>query len=263
MSNFDQASKIFDTIFDSREYFESMSAEFAKNSLIKAVDTQAAPLLFLLGEPGVGKTYMLHLLRRHFHTKTVLFSTEPFGNAESFLHFLLQQSSYDKNMNFTDLKAFAIEHFKTDEDHLIMIDEAQLLDESVLEYIRILSDTGHFNFLLSLHKEDGEAIVKKRHFASRTHQVITLGILENNEIQKYIEAQLFSHELGNLNELFGKRQVNTIKKFSEGNFRIIKQLLKHTFSIMDYAKSNGHKKYTSPTAEVITMAALDLGIIHA
>jgi type II secretory pathway predicted ATPase ExeA len=262
MSSFSKASKVFDTSFDTKEYFESMSAEFAKNSLIKSIQEQETPLLFLLGEPGVGKTYMLHLLQKSFPSKNFITSTEPFLTPESFLHFLLQGTEYDRAMNLTELKAVASENFK-ESDHLIIVDEAQLLDESVLEFIRILSDTTHFNFLLSMHREEGEVIIKKPHFASRNHRVITLGVLQPAEIQRYIEAQLLSHELGNLGELFKKTQIKTVETFSKGNFRVVKQLLKHTFSIMDYAKNNGHNSYTTPTKCVLTMAAIDLGMIHA
>jgi len=262
MSSFDKASRLFDTTFDTKEYFESMSAEFTKNSLIKSIQTDETPLLFLLGEPGVVKTYMLHLLQHSFPSKKFITSTEPFSTPESFLHFLLQNVEYDRAMNLTELKMVASEHFK-DQDHLIVVDEAQLLSESVLEFIRILSDTTHFKFLLSMHKEDGELIVKKPHFASRNHRVITLGILKPLEIQHYIEAQLLTHELGNLSELFQKPQIKHLSTFSQGNFRVVKQLLKHTFSIMDYAKTNGHNKYVTPTSCVITMAAIDLGVVDA
>ncbi|MEA2111481.1 MAG: ATP-binding protein [Campylobacterota bacterium] len=263
MSSFLKASKVFATTFNTQEYFESLSAEFTKSSLITTIESKETPLLFLLGEPGVGKTYMLHLLKEHFSDQFLLFSTEPFSTPESFLHFLLQERDYDPNMSLTELKNLTTEYFKEFSNHLIVIDEAQLLHDSVLEFIRILSDTGHFNFLLSMHKKEGDAIVKKSHFASRTHRVITLGFLEVAEIQRYIEAQLLSHELGNLSELFSKKQTKLIAKFSEGNFRVVKQLLKHIFSIMDYAKSNGHDKYITPTPCVITMAAIDLGIIDA
>ncbi len=263
MSSFREAAALFDTSFDTHEYFESMSAEFAKNALINTVESQQTPLIFLLGEPGVGKTYLLHLIQQHFANKKILFATDPFRSPDSFLHFLLQESGYSKDATLSELKASAVAHFQTYPDHLIIVDEAQLLDESVLEFIRLLCDTGHFYFLLSMHHDDGMKILNKRHFASRNHRVVTLGVLQHNEIHHYIEAQLLTRSLGNFNELFQKKQITMIEQFSKGNFRLIKQLLKHTFSIMDYAKSHGHTRYVTPTASVITMAALDLGIIHA
>ncbi len=263
MSSFHDASILFDTTFDTQKYFESMSAEFAKNSLIESIEARQTPLLFLLGAPGVGKTYLLHLIEQHFPNKTILFATDPFRTPEALLSFLLHGTAYDAQAALSELKASAITHFKEHEDHLIIIDEAQLLDESVLEFIRLLTDTGHCNFLLSMHQDEGMKLVKQRHFASRNHRVVTLGVLQNNEIQQYIEAQLLTHALGGFSELFQKKQVKTLKEFSQGNFRVVKQLLKHTFSIMDYAKTHGHNRYTTPTSCVITMAAIDLGMIDA
>ncbi len=263
MSSYAKASKIFDTSFDSDLYFESIAAEFTKNSLLKTIDSREIPLIFLLGEPGVGKTYMLNVLQNYFSPeKKVLFSSEPFSTPESFLHFLLKDDFFDKRLTISELKDEAVRRF-SGTDNLIIIDEAQLLDNLVLEFIRILSDTQHFNFLLSMHKKEGEEIVGKSHFASRTHKVIELSVLTKGEINKYIESELLRHGLGNLSELFNKNNIKQIQKLSNGNFRIVKQLLKHTFSIMDYAKINGHNSYAKPNDCVITMAAIDLGIIDA
>ncbi|RUM61934.1 MAG: hypothetical protein DSZ03_07640, partial [Sulfurimonas sp.] len=195
MSSFHDASALFDTTFDTQEYFESMSAEFAKNSLMQSIESRQTPLLFLLGAPGVGKTYLLHLIKQYFAHKRTLFTADPFRTPEAFLHFLLQEQPCHRSASLTELKDAALSLFKEQPDHLIIVDEAQLLDESILEFIRLLSDTGSFNFLLSMHHDEGMRIVKKRHFASRNHRVITLGILQSHEIQKYIEAQLLAHSL--------------------------------------------------------------------
>ncbi len=263
MSSFLKASNIFDTSFNSDLYFESLSAEYTKTSLLKAINSSNIPIIFLLGEPGVGKTYMLNILQKNFSLdKKVFFTSEPFSSPESFLYFLLQDTIFDKRITISELKTEAINKFKN-LNHIIIIDEAQLLNNVVLEFIRTLSDTGYFNFLLSMHKQEGDEIVKRTHFLSRNHRVIVLGILKMNEIKKYIESQLLKHGLGDISSLFDKKQVNLLLKLSKGNFRITKQLLKHTFLIMDYAKTNGHFNYVTPNKCVITMAGIDLGIINA
>jgi len=263
MSDYSKATEIFDTSFDSNLYFESIASEFTKGSLIKSIEAKNIPLIFLLGDPGVGKTYMLNVLQSTFKKgKKVLFSSEPFTTPESFLHFLLKDETFDKNATITELKERALNKF-AGTDNIIILDEAQLLNTIVLEFIRILSDTKQFTFLLSMHKNEGENIVSKEHFASRSHIVVYLDCLTKNEINKYIESQLLRHGLGNISQIFKKKQIKELQTLSLGNFRVVKQLLKHTFSIMDYAKIHGHKKYTMPTSCVITMAAIDLGIIDA
>lgn len=260
MNNFSKASALFDTTFDPSEYFESLSAETTKNLLVQSVSDKKAPLIFLLGESGVGKTYMLNVVQNILDKKRFLFATDPFSTPESFLHFLLLDFAYDKDLNLLELKEKVIEIYKN-EDIVVIIDEAQLLNETVLEFIRILSDTSYFTFVLSMHKQEGEEILKKQHFLSRNHRVITLEKLSDYEISKYIASKLLKNNLGELGELFQKKQIKYIQKFSQGNFRNTKQILKHTFSIMDYALSNNHKKYITPTKYVITMSAIDLGLL--
>lgn len=262
MSDYLKAAALFETSLDTSFYFESLVSEFTKDTILKNIEKKNIPLLFLLGEPGVGKSYMLQIIEATLPPqKKILFSCEPFSTPESLLLFLLEDSLSDKNFSITQLKELVIQKFAKS-DNLIILDEAQLLSSVVLEYIRILSDTKHFTFLLSMHKKEGEAIVHKSHFASRNSVVITLNGLSKNEIHNYIESQLLKHALGNLSQLFKSKQINQLMVLSKGNFRVLKQLLKHTFSIMDYAKKHGHEKYTRPTTFVITMAAIDLGIIN-
>lgn len=261
MSDYSKAIEIFDASFDSSLYFDSIASEFTKSSLLKSIEEKNIPLIFLLGEPGVGKTYMLNVLQECLLVeKKVLFSSDPFFTPESFLHFLLEDEVYDKNATITELKDKVIHKF-TNTNNIIILDEAQLMNNDVLEFIRILSDTKHFTFLLSMHKSEGDTIVKKSHFASRNHVVIHLNVLTKNEINKYIESQLLRSGLGNISQIFKKKQIKELQELSKGNFRVVKQLIKHSFSIMDYAKTHGHKKYSTPSSCVITMAGIDLGII--
>jgi DNA transposition AAA+ family ATPase len=263
MNNFVDASKLFNTTFKTDDFFESINASFVKSNIIRSVQSDDIPLIFLLGEPGVGKTYMLNMIKKHyFGSKKVLFSSDPFSSAESLLHFLLEGSDFERTSSITELKDKAIALYKK-RDSLIIIDEAQLLSDNTLEYIRILSDTGHFKFIVSMHKAEGERILSKKHFLSRPHTVATLERLETNEMLKYIHAQLFRYSLGDLANIFTMKQIKQIDKFSKGNFRMLKQMVKHIFLIMDYAKENGLTSYTKPTKCVITMAAIDLGLLYA
>ncbi|MEO1954229.1 MAG: ATP-binding protein [Campylobacterales bacterium] len=262
-SSLKQASDIFNNTFDLSEYFESVSASTIKSNLIRTIDENKTPLIFLLGDPGVGKTYMLNIIKENYILKKrVLFSSEPFSTPESFLYFLLKNQSVDKNLSLSELKDLAIRVY-SQEDNIIIVDEAQLISEKVLEFIRILSDTGYFYFIISMHKDEGHEILNLQHFASRTHLVLTLEKLTMNETLNYIQGQLFRSSLGEYVEYFSMKEVRQIDVFADGNFRQMKQMLKHIFSIMDYASVNSKIGYTTPNRCVITMAAIDLGIIDA
>jgi len=263
MSSLIKASDLFNNAFDLSEYFESVTASAIKSNLIRTIDEDKTPLIFLLGEPGVGKTYMLNIIKENYILKKrVLFSNEPFSTPESLLYFLLKNQSLSKTLSITELKDIAINIY-SQEENIIIIDEAQLLSDNVLEYIRILSDTGYFNFIISMHKEEGLEILNLQHFASRTHLEMTLEKLSINEITNYIHAQLFRNSLGNFVEYFTLKEIKQINAYSNGNFRQIKQMLKHIFSIMNYASENSKIGYDTVNRCVITMAAIDLGIIDA
>lgn len=263
MNSYADASNIFNSSLNVNEYFESVAASYVKSNLIRVIDSNEAPLIFLLGEPGVGKTYMLNIIKEEYILKKrVLFSNDPFLSPEDLLHFLLKNRNLKNDIPIGKLKDMAIEAY-SGQENIIILDEAQLLNENVLEYIRILSDTGYFNFLISMHSQEGREILKKKHFASREHIVMVLERLDVKDTLKYVHGQLFRNSMGEFAQMFKQKQINQIYNLSKGNFRVLKQLLKHTFSIMDYARNHGHKSYTTPTKCVITMSAIDLEIIDA
>lgn len=261
MSKFLEASKIFEVTFDQEYCFNSLEFSFTKSNIIKMIDAKKIPLLFLLGKPGVGKTYMLHSIESELkERREIFFSDEPFATPEAFLHFLLQKEVYDKESSLSALKERAIALFQK-RDALIILDEAQLLDAKVLEFIRILADSGAFSFLIAMHEEEGRDIVTKQHFATRDIYSVTLGLLQREEILRYIQFELVEAQLTEIAEYFTTKEAKVLAKLSNGNFRLLKQLLKHTFLIMDYAQKEGHKRYIKPTKCVLTMAALDIGAI--
>ncbi|MEA3522028.1 MAG: ATP-binding protein [Campylobacterota bacterium] len=261
MSSFEAAAQIFESSFSKEDYFESLSAEFTKNTLVESIKRADTPLIFLLGEPGVGKTYMLHLIKEELRdSHRIIMVQEPFLTPESFLQFIVGADS--SSASLAELKERATQMY-SDVAHLIIIDEAQLLSESVLEYIRILSDTKVFHFMLSMHKEDGELILKKPHFASRDHRSVTLGILESSEVKNYMESQLLRHGMGDFAAMFREKELAMIATYTSGNFRMLKQMFKTIFSLMHYAKLHGHKDYCLPNRCIVMMAAIDLGCLDA
>jgi len=263
MDNLKNASEVFNNTFDLSEYFESVTASSIKSKLIQTIDDGKIPLIFLLGEPGVGKTYMLNMIKENYiMKKRVLFSNEPFSTPESLLYFLLKNQSISKDLSITELKELAISVF-SQEENIIIIDEAQLLSDNVLEYIRILSDTGYFNFIISMHKDEGLEILNLQHFSSRTHLAMNLEKLTLNEVLNYIHAQLFRNSMGNFVEYFTLKEIKQINLYADGNFRQMKQILKHIFSIMNYANENSKIGFDRVNKCVITMSAIDLGIIDA
>lgn len=264
MRDFVGASEIFRDIINPDNYFDSASAEIAKNKVEEAIAERNATLIFLIGDPGVGKSYILKMLNAKIAEKHLtVFIDHPFFDKRDLLKLLYEAKGleFDKDINFNSLKDELIKEYK-DTTHTIFIDEAQLLNEEQFELIRILSDTKVLQFVLSMHKEEGSKILDKKHFKSRTKVVVNYGKLEVNEVYRYIKSTLISNSCGEIALMFSKNDAKQIAKYTDGNFRTIKKFLYVLMKLLEYAKKNGIKKYQKLHHNLITMAALDLGMIH-
>ncbi len=266
MGDFQKASKVFEDRVDRNDYYDAASSELSKTTLLTLIDKEERKPIFLLGDPGVGKTKMLHTLkealRERGDKRVIVHLEEPFFDPPTFLRRLAKEADLDAEDSLDDLKSRIVGHF-LEHEHLIMIDEAQLMDEGSLEFLRILADTKAFRFLLSMHKKEGEEILEKTHFKSRSHQVVEIGRLDVVEVGEYLTTTLLREGLGEIVTLIDKRVVRRIHRYSGGNFRNVKRMTQVFFELMEYARSNGIKKYRKPNACLLDMAAIDLGLIDA
>lgn len=264
MRDFRLASELYRDVINPQLYFDSVSAEIAKNKIEEAIEERNAPLIFLIGDPGVGKSYILKLVNQKIKQKQLtVFIDHPFFDKRDLLKLLYEAKglSFNQDTNFNTLKDNLLKEYK-DITHTIFIDEAQLLNEEQFELIRIMSDTKVFQFVLSMHKEEGEIILQKKHFKSRTKVVVSYGILENDEVFRYINSSLAQNDFGEIANMFSQKQAVKIAKYTNRNFRTIKKFLYVLMKLLDYAKKNGLKKFQHLHDDLLTMTALDLGIIR-
>lgn len=264
MRDFEAAQELFKDNIDLTFYFDSINAEVARNKIEEAVIERNAPLIFLIGDPGVGKSYILQLLNNKISKKQLtIFIDHPFFDKRDLFKMLYDAKglAFDKEIDFNTLKDDLLQAYENC-THTIFIDEAQLLNEEQFEFIRILSDTKVFQFVLAMHKEEGRIILEKKHFKSRTKVVIEYGGLEANEVLRYIQSLLIAYAHGEIATLFTQKHARKITAYTEGNFRTIKKFLYVLMKLLAYAKKNGLQKYQAVNACLLTMAALDLGLIH-
>ena len=264
MRDFESAGVLFRDDINSIYYFDSSSAEIAKNKIKEAIDERNAPLIFLIGDPGVGKSYILKLLNEKIkETQLTVFIDHPFFDKRDLLKLLYEAKGmeFDREISFNTLKDELVKEYKNT-THTIFIDEAQLLNEEQFELIRILSDTKVLQFVLSMHKEEGSVILEKKHFRSRTKVVVNYGKLDENEVYRYIQSSLISNSYSEIASMFSQSDAKKISKYTDGNFRTIKKFLYVLMKLLNYAKVNGIKKYQKLHPNLIMMAALDLGMIH-
>lgn len=264
MRDFEGAGALFRDDINPRYYFDSSSAEIAKNRIKEAIDERNAPLIFLVGDPGVGKSYILKLLNEEIKNKQLtIFIDHPFFDKRDLLKLLYEAKGmeFDRSTSFNTLKDELLKEYR-DTTHTIFIDEAQLLNDEQFELIRILSDTKVLQFVLSMHKEEGSVILEKKHFKSRTKVIVSYGSLDASEIYRYIQSSLISNAHSEIASMFSKRDAKKIAKYTAGNFRTVKKFLYVLMKLLHYAKQNGIKKYQKLHPDLLTMTALDLEMIR-
>ncbi len=261
MSRWLDAAERFEERRNSDDYFEIQSALRAIEKLKKILDEIFPQLLFLIGEPGSGKTFLLNLLYdRWSQQRHIILIETPFITPLSLLHQLIRHKGVlPEGEDIEALRSQAVELYRNSE-HLIMIDEAQLLSNQMREFIRMLSDSQSFWFLLAMHKNEGEAILQTPHFKSRPHQVIELFSLTPNECKNYLYRELLRIGLGEIEE-FTPRFITRTHRISGGNFRNFKKFYYHFFHLMHYTHTHNKRPYLRPSACTMSMAAMSAELI--
>ena len=265
MNPYSDAKELFVDDFDLSGYFDSLTFEYAKKSLIDSISAHDTPLVFLLGAPGSGKSFLLnYVTKRVQNVKVAKYFTHPYFDDKEFLEILLSMAgtNIERNELTTEALISALSKNFNNLEYTIFIDEAQLLTEDQIELIRILSDQKIFQFVLSMHKKEGKYILEKEHFKSRTTRVIELEALQDHEVARYIEGRLISNNLSELASLFKPRHYKQISQYTKRNFRTTKKLVKTLFEIMNIAhKEDLHKSFLKVNTKTLTMTAIDIGLI--
>jgi len=209
------------------DFFSYINFEIVKEEIISSKDN----IIFLLGDPGSGKSYMLSLLK-HKYPKDYFLQKQPFLDKEEFM------KKY-KNSRKT-----------------ILVDEAQLLSQEMIEFLRILSDKG-IKVVFAMHKNEGEKIASLPQFNSRYTKKIYLKPLEFEDFEKYVVSKFLKY---NRMDLIDKKRLKKIYKFSKGNFRLSKKFIFTALTLLDYSLRN-NLKYKKIDNCIVEMSAIELGLL--
>ena len=202
---------------DINDYFSHFNFEIVKEEILSSKNN----LIFLLGEPGSGKTFMINYLLYKFPDK-----------------FQIYESLKDIDKNKT-----------------LLIDEAQLLDENELEKIRIKSDEG-VQVLFAMHLKEGEKIINKPQFYSRYFQKIYMKPLNYEDFSKYVYKKFLKYDK---EYLINQKMIKKIYKYSKGNFRLGKKIIFTSLNLLDFSLRN-NLKYKKIDKCILTMSLIELGI---
>jgi type II secretory pathway predicted ATPase ExeA len=264
MNQFAVAKELFMDNFDLRGYLDSFTFEMAKKELLKTLNAHEVPMTFILGNPGSGKSFLLNFIQERADSiKLAKFFPNPHFDEKELLEVLLESAGVyiEHNSQSVDTMIKTLKQHYKNLEQTVFIDEAQLLTEKQLEFLRVLSDMKMFQLVLAMHKKEGEYVLSKPHFKSRTTKTIVLEHLKKEEVNRYIQNRLLSKNLSEVASAFGKKEVNLIYKHSQANFRTMKKLLKTVCEIVEIAQRGGLKKYHKVDTTTLTMAAIDIGLI--
>lgn len=246
MKDFEAAKELFKDSIHTNSYFDSMSAVATKNKIEEVLKgEQEIPLVFLLGERGVGKSFIIKLIHDEFSQ----------NNPSALLEYPLFEKK-DLLEMFDDNK-----HFSISPTLNVFIDEAHFLNESQLKIIRSLIDTRHFRFILSLSHEEDSALFATKQFSAYAKVIIEHGTMEENETLRFIQNSLDKSHFKTIASLFSKSEAKAICRYAQGNFRVIKKYLYTLMKLLAYAQKHGLARYQKINSCLLTMTALELGLI--
>src|SRR5713226_700851 len=102
--------------------------------------------LSMVARPGMGKTTLLfHLLAKFAHTARTAFIFQTQCNSREFMRFLLAEIGIENDVQdfvrmHEQFNRYLVQEARAGRRFIVVIDEAQNLDASVLETVRLLSD---------------------------------------------------------------------------------------------------------------------------
>ena len=253
---------------DPRFLYLSQTHREALASLLYGIKTGRG-FLALIAQPGMGKTTLLfRLMERLRETATTAFLFQTQCNSREFLRYLLTDMGLDAaGQDVVDmhqrLNDALIRFARAGRRLVLIIDEAQNLENSVLETVRLLSDFETANSkLLQIILAGQPQLAGKLARPSLAHlqqRVAILGRLDPFtpvETERYIEhrLQLAGHKGGGI---FTRDALNVIAARSRGVPRNINNLCFNSLSL-GYALG---KRRVGPEIVAEAVADLDMGFV--
>ena len=267
-SRYQPAKNVFIDSIDVDDYINLDSSENAYKQLQHSIE-KPLKMVLLFGRPGTGKSILLnHLYQSFKYQKDLHYFETPTTNETEFFHKIFKVITKKDlprhtRVNFPTLVDYCRE-MRGKREIIILLDEAQMYTQEMMERIRLLSDTRSVKFVVALHKTDKEDLIAKEHFQSRIWEVIELKNGSREDIQTYIHKKLLKKNLFEVANTIRGNHVNLIHKLTHGNYRETNKLLFTIFEIYEYYDKNDPSKmsYEDFSKKIIEMAAIKLGYIN-
>ena len=227
-------------------------------------------MIMVFGRPGTGKSMLLnHLYSKQRDKREIHYFETPAGSEQEFGEKIFSVLAgkplpAHNRVNFARLLEYC-KGFRGKREIILLLDEAQLYPQSVMEQIRLLSDTQVMKFVVSLHRIENEDLLAQPHFRSRIWDHIELRNGTPDEVQDYLREKLLKGNLYALAGTIRKRDSRLIHALTRGNYREINKLLFAVFEIYEHYDryDSGKIEYDTFSRKIIEMAGIKLGLIHA
>jgi general secretion pathway protein A len=234
--------KPFSATPDPRFLFLTPSHREALAQLVYGVQ-ESKGFSVLTGEVGTGKTTLLHALMRRLDANTaVAFVFNSTLSFDGILEYALEDLGVVKTGETRAQRLFALNNFlierrRSGQNTLLIIDEAQNLDASTLEQIRLLSNfetpTEKLLQILLVGQPELKArleLPELRQLKQRIGLRCSIRALTEGEVTEYIRTRLRiagAHDPG----LFTERSMRRIARYAGGVPRLVNILCDHCLLI--------------------------------
>ena len=231
--------KPFNATPDPRFLYMSPAHREALAQLVYATQERKG-FIVLTGRVGTGKTTLLHALRQRLNGQTaVSFVVNSSLSFDGILDYVLEDFGIAKGMESRSQRLIALRNFlaerdRTDQNTVLMLDEAQNLDAATLEQIRLLSNfetpSNKLLQILLVGQPELKTVLQLpqlQQLKQRIELRCQIPPLSGDETREYIRTRLRvagARDLG----LFTDRAVERITEYSEGVPRLISLVCDHS-----------------------------------
>ena len=266
-SRYRPAKNVFIDSIDIDDYIKLESSLHAYDQLLHSIE-KPLKMILVFGRPGTGKSILLnHLYQKQKYKKDIHYFETPMTNEKEFYQKLFKVITGKElpphtQVNFSTLVEYS-RTLRGKREIIILLDEAQMYSQEIMERIRLLSDTRAIKFVVSLHKTENEDLIAKEHFQSRIWEVVELKNGSQSDIQSYIHKKLLKKNLFEIANVIKKNHIKLIFKLTGGNYREANKLLFTIFELYEHYDKNdpskiSHDKFSN---KIIEMAGIKLGYI--